>query len=58
MGLAIAMLLIYLVVVWLLFFKFRVARFTIIWGLVSFWVVLHLLLVFLIGTRFDHRTGR
>ena len=48
MGLAIAMLLTYLVVVWLVFFKFRVARFTIIWGLVSFWVVLHLGLVFLI----------
>lgn len=52
MGLAIAMLLIYLVVVWLVFFKFRVAKFNIIWGLVSFWVVLHLGLVFLIGTRF------
>ena len=52
MGLAIAMLLIYLVVVWLVFFKFKVAKFNIIWGLVSLWVVLHLLLVFLIGTRF------
>jgi len=43
----------YVFVVWLLFFKLKVAKFNVIWGLVTFWIGVHLLLVFLIGTRFS-----
>ncbi|MCG6867435.1 MAG: HlyD family secretion protein [Gammaproteobacteria bacterium] len=43
----------YVFVVWLFFFKLQVAKFNVIWGLVTFWIGVHLLLVFLIGTRFS-----
>jgi multidrug resistance efflux pump len=42
----------YAVGVWLVFFKFKWIRFSIVWGVVSGWVGLHLLLVFMIGLRF------
>ncbi len=42
----------YVVVVWLVFFKFRWLKFSIPWGVVSFVFVLHLLIIFLIGLRF------
>jgi len=38
--------------VWLVFFKFKWIKFNIVWGVVSGWVGLHLLLVFMIGMRF------
>ncbi|MEA3411002.1 MAG: HlyD family secretion protein [Pseudomonadota bacterium] len=43
----------YVFVVWLFFFKLKVAKFNVIWGLATFWIGVHLLLVFLIGTRFS-----
>jgi multidrug resistance efflux pump len=42
----------YVVVVWLVFFKFRWLKFSIAWGVVSVFVGLHLLIIFLIGLRY------
>lgn len=42
----------YLVVVWLVFFRFRWLKFSIAWGVVSAFVGLHLLIIFMIGLRF------
>jgi multidrug resistance efflux pump len=42
----------YVVGCWLIFFRFRLIKFNIVWGVVTFWVGFHLLLVFLIGVRF------
>jgi hypothetical protein len=41
-----------LVIVWLVFFKFKWLRFSIAWGIVSSFIVLHVLLIFMIGLRF------
>jgi multidrug resistance efflux pump len=42
----------FLVLVWLVFFEFKWLKFNIAWGVVSAFVGLHLLLIFLIGLRF------
>jgi multidrug resistance efflux pump len=42
----------YVVLVWLVFFKFKWLKFTIAWGVVSAFVGLHLLIIFMIGLRF------
>ena len=42
----------YLVLVWLVFFRFRWLKFNMGWGVVSAFVGLHLLIIFLIGLRF------
>ncbi len=42
----------YALVVWLVFFKFKLMTFSIPWALVSVFVGLHLLVIFLIGLRF------
>jgi multidrug resistance efflux pump len=42
----------YAVIVWLVFFKFKVMKFNIAWAIVSASVGLHLLVIFLIGLRF------
>ena len=42
----------YAVVVWLVFFKFKWIKFSIVWGVVSGWIGLHALLIFMIGLRF------
>ena len=42
----------YSLVVWLVFFKFKLMKFSIVWGIVSTSVGLHLLIIFLIGLRF------
>jgi multidrug resistance efflux pump len=42
----------YVIGCWLIFFRFRLIKFSIVWGVVTFWVGVHLLLVFLIGVRF------
>jgi len=42
----------YSIVVWLVFFKFKLMKFSIVWGIVSTSVGLHLLIIFLIGLRF------
>jgi multidrug resistance efflux pump len=52
MGFAIALAVIYVVAVYLVFFKFKWLNFSIVWGIVSFWIGAHLLLVFVIGMRF------
>jgi multidrug resistance efflux pump len=52
MGFAIALAVIYVVVVYLVFVKFKWLKFSIVWGIVSFWIGFHLLLVFVIGMRF------
>ena len=49
---AIVICVVYVVVVWLVFFKFRWLKFSIAWGVVSVFVGLHLLLIFMIGLRF------
>jgi len=43
----------YIILVWAVFFKFKVAKFNFFWGIATFWVGVHLLLVFLIGMRFS-----
>jgi multidrug resistance efflux pump len=42
----------YAVLVWLVFFYFRWLKFTIAWGVVSVFVGLHLLIIFMLGLRF------
>lgn len=42
----------YAFIVWLVFFKFKWMKFSIAWGVVSAFVGLHLLIIFLIGLRF------
>lgn len=42
----------YILVVWLVFFKFKWLRFTIPWGFFSVFFLLHLMLIFLVGLRF------
>ncbi len=42
----------YVLAVWLVFFRYRWLRFNIVWGILSFWVGIHLLLVFIIALRF------
>jgi multidrug resistance efflux pump len=52
MGIAIAITVIYVVAVYLVFFKFKWLKFSIVWGVVSFWIGFHLMLIFVIGLRF------
>jgi hypothetical protein len=42
----------YCVAVWLVFFRFKLIRFTAGWGIISGLIGLHVLLIFLIGIRF------
>jgi len=49
---AILVLIVAFTALWLVFFKFKLLRLTPAWGIVSSFVVLHLLLVFVIGLRF------
>ena len=42
----------YVLVVWLVFFKFKWLKFSIAWGFFSTFFAVHLLLIFLIGLRF------
>jgi multidrug resistance efflux pump len=52
MGIAIAITIIYLVVLYLVFYKFKWLKFSIVWGVVSFWSGFHLMLILVIGLRF------
>jgi len=52
MVLGLLMLFGYLALVWLVFFKFKWLQFSITWGLVSAFVGVHVLLIFMIGLRF------
>jgi multidrug resistance efflux pump len=53
MLLGISLVVIYAVGVYLVFFKFKWLKFTIVWGIVGFWVGVHMLLIFMIGLRFN-----
>jgi multidrug resistance efflux pump len=52
MLLGFVLLFVYAVAVWLTFFKFKWMKFNIVWGFVTVFVGVHLLLIFLIGLRF------
>jgi multidrug resistance efflux pump len=52
MMMALGITLFYIIFVWLIFFYFKWLKFNIVWGVVSGYVGLHLLLIFLIALRF------
>ena len=52
MFIAVGIVVTYIVFVWLVFFRFRLLKFNIVWGIVGFWVGVHMLLIFLIALRF------
>ena len=52
MLLALVLLFGYAVIVWLIFFRFKWLKFSIVWGVVSVTVWLHLFIIFMIGLRF------
>jgi len=52
MFVALGITLFYLIFVWFVFFKAQWLKFNIMWGIVSFWVGAHLLLIFLVALRF------
>ena len=43
---------IYVAIIWLVFFKLKLLKFSIGWGVASFWVGLHLVLAFVLGLRY------
>ena len=52
MFVALGITLFYIIFVWFIFFKVQWLKFNIMWGIVSFWVGAHLLLIFLVALRF------
>jgi multidrug resistance efflux pump len=50
--LALALALGYILFVWLVFFRFKWLKFNVVWAIVSFWIILHLMLILVIGLRF------
>lgn len=52
MFLVLSITVLYVIFVWLVFFKFKWLKFNYGWGIVSFWVGVHLLLLFVISLRF------
>lgn len=52
MLIAIGLVVVYIVFVWLVFFRFRLLKFTIVWGVVGFWVGVHMFLIFIVALRF------
>lgn len=52
MVVALLIVVLYAALVWAVFFKFKWLKFSISWGVVSLYVGLHLLLVFMVGLRF------
>ncbi|MEW2917074.1 HlyD family secretion protein [Ruegeria sp. ANG10] len=52
MFVALGITLFYIIFVWFIFFKAKLLKFNITWGVVSFWVGAHLLLIFLVALRF------
>ncbi len=52
MFVALGITLFYIIFVWFIFFKVKWLKFNIMWGIVSFWVGAHLLLIFLVALRF------
>lgn len=52
MFIAVSIVVIYVIVVWFIFFKAKLLKFNIVWGVATFWIGAHTLLVFLIMLRF------
>ncbi|MCB1487663.1 MAG: efflux RND transporter periplasmic adaptor subunit [Bauldia sp.] len=52
MGIALVITIVYVIAVYLVFFRFKWLKFSIVWGVVSFWIGFHLMLIFMIGLRF------
>ena len=52
MALGLGLLAFFAVFVWVVFFKFKWLEFSITWAIVTFYVVLHVFLIFIIGLRF------
>ncbi len=52
MLIAVLITLFYIIFVWLVFFKLKWLKFNMVWGIVSFWVGVHLLLIFIVALRF------
>ncbi|MFY2826279.1 HlyD family secretion protein [Ruegeria sp. MALMAid1280] len=52
MFVALGITLFYIIFVWFIFFKVQWLKFNITWGIVTFWIGAHLLLVFLVALRF------
>src|SRR5260370_34949648 len=52
MLLALAMTAGFLFLVWLIFFKLKLLKFSIVWGILCAFFFLHILLIFMIGLRF------
>ncbi len=52
MLIALGLVVIYVVFVWLVFFRFKLMKFTIVWGVVGFWVGVHMFLIFIVALRF------
>ncbi|WP_171207652.1 MULTISPECIES: HlyD family secretion protein [unclassified Ruegeria] len=52
MFVALGITLFYIIFVWFVFFKAQWLKFNVAWGIVSFWVGAHLLLIFLVALRF------
>lgn len=52
MLIALGITLFYLIFVWLIFFRLKLLKFSVVWGVVSFYVGAHLLLIFLVALRF------
>ena len=48
---AILIAVIYVAVIWLVFFRLKLLKFSIPWGVASFWIGLHLVLAFVLGLR-------
>jgi hypothetical protein len=43
---------VYVAILWLVFFRLKLLKFSIGWGVASFWVGLHLVLAFVLGLRY------
>ncbi|MEM8729481.1 MAG: efflux RND transporter periplasmic adaptor subunit [Pseudomonadota bacterium] len=52
MFMALGISLVYAIVVWIVFFKLKLLRFTIAWGVVTFWMGAHILIIFMVALRF------
>src|SRR5271170_2033992 len=52
MAIALLITFVFVLFVWLIFFKFKWLKFSIAWGIASVIVFLHVLLIFMIGLRF------
>ncbi|CAN5634043.1 EmrA/EmrK family multidrug efflux transporter periplasmic adaptor subunit [soil metagenome] len=58
MFMALAILAIYVIVVWLVFFRFKLRRFTFGWGIFSSFFIIHVLLIVVVGLRFVTPTSK